>query len=58
MSTIVAEHYSYVVGVDTHAASHTFAVLAASGEAFGHSNVSNHPGRYGPCTRPGWPSHQ
>ncbi len=27
--TIVAEQYSFVVGVDTHAASHTFAVVAA-----------------------------
>lgn len=27
--TIVADQYDLVVGVDTHAASHTFAILAA-----------------------------
>jgi transposase len=29
MGSIVSEQYQYVVGVDTHAATHTFAVLAA-----------------------------
>ena len=28
--TIVAEHYQFVIGVDTHAASHAFALLDAS----------------------------
>jgi hypothetical protein len=28
--TIVAEQYAHVVGVDTHAKTHTFSVLAAS----------------------------
>jgi len=32
MSTIVAHHYPYVIGVDTHAATHTFAVLTSGGE--------------------------
>lgn len=31
MSTIVAQQYAYVIGVDTHAATHTFAVVANSG---------------------------
>jgi transposase len=33
--TIVAERYSFVIGVDTHAASHTFAVVAAATAALG-----------------------
>ena len=32
MSTIVAHHYSYVIGADTHAATHTFAVHTGAGE--------------------------
>lgn len=33
---VVAEHYSYVVGVDTHARTHTYAVVeAATGRLFG-----------------------
>jgi len=32
MSTIVAHHYLYVIGVDTHAATHTFAVVTGRGE--------------------------
>jgi len=31
MSTIVAHQYAYVIGVDTHAATHTFAVVTNSG---------------------------
>jgi len=30
MSPIVSEQYQFVIGVDTHAATHTFAVLAAA----------------------------
>lgn len=32
MSTIVAHHYPYVIGADTHAATHTFAVHTGAGE--------------------------
>lgn len=32
MSTIVAHQYSFVIGVDSHAKTHTYAVLAANGE--------------------------
>lgn len=44
--TIVAEQYSFVVGVDTHAASHTFAVVAAATAALGPVEVfpSTDPG--------------
>ena len=31
MSTIVAQQYAYVIGVDTHAATHTFTVVTNSG---------------------------
>jgi len=31
MSAIVAHQYTYVIGVDTHAATHTFAVVTNSG---------------------------
>jgi hypothetical protein len=34
---IVAEHYQFVIGVDTHAASHSFAVIRA-----GNGAVENH----------------
>ncbi len=30
MSPIVSEQYQFVIGVDTHAATHTFAVLAVA----------------------------
>lgn len=37
MGPIVSEQYQYVIGVDTHAATHTFAVLAApSGAVIDH----------------------
>jgi len=38
MSSIVSEQYEFVIGVDTHAASHTFAVVAAAtGAVLGHA---------------------
>ena len=30
MSSIVSEHYQFVIGVDTHATTHTFALVAAA----------------------------
>jgi transposase len=33
MGPIVSEQYQYVIGVDTHAATHTFAVVAAANGA-------------------------
>ena len=36
--TVVAEHYSYVVGADTHARTHTYAVIeAATGRLTGQA---------------------
>lgn len=46
MSPIVSEHYQYVIGVDTHAATHTLAVLtAATGSVLGTDTF--------PTTNPG-----
>jgi hypothetical protein len=33
MSSIVAEQYEFVIGVDTHAATHTFALVAGRTDA-------------------------
>jgi transposase len=46
VSTIVACTHSFVIGVDTHASAHTYAVLAASGEHLGTQAFPNtHAGR-------------
>ena len=46
VSTIVARTYSFVIGVDSHARTHTYAVLAASGEHLGTQAFPNtHAGR-------------
>ncbi|MCX4419252.1 IS110 family transposase [Streptomyces mirabilis] len=46
MNTIVAHTRSFVVGVDTHARTHTYAVLAANGEHLGTETFPNtHAGR-------------
>lgn len=45
MSTIVAHQHPYVIGVDTHAATHTFAVLTAEGVSVDTQTFPNsHPG--------------
>ncbi|MGW0087146.1 IS110 family transposase [Streptomyces sp. NPDC003393] len=46
MHTIVAHTRSFVIGVDTHARTHTYAVLAANGEHLGTETFPNtHAGR-------------
>ncbi|MHC3475677.1 IS110 family RNA-guided transposase [Streptomyces sp. 7R007] len=46
MNTIVAHTRSFVIGVDTHAKTHTYAVLAANGEHLGTQAFPNtHAGR-------------
>ncbi|MFE8950725.1 IS110 family transposase [Streptomyces sp. NPDC007856] len=46
MNTIVAQAHSFVIGVDTHAKTHTYAVLASSGEHLGTEAFPNtHAGR-------------
>ncbi|MCX5532712.1 IS110 family transposase [Streptomyces sp. NBC_00006] len=46
MNTIVAHTHSFVIGVDTHARTHTYAVLAANGEQLGTEAFPNtHAGR-------------
>ncbi|MCX5287056.1 MULTISPECIES: IS110 family transposase [unclassified Streptomyces] len=46
MNTIVAHAHSFVIGVDTHAKTHTYAVLAANGEHLGTQAFPNtHAGR-------------
>lgn len=41
MDTIIANSGLYVVGVDTHARTHTYAVLAASGVHIGTETFPN-----------------
>ncbi len=44
--TTVAHSYPFVIGVDTHARTHTYAVLAANGEHLGTEAFPNsHAGR-------------
>jgi len=44
MSPIVSEQYAYVIGVDTHAATHTFAlVAAATGAVLAHAEFPTSP---------------
>ncbi|RPE39118.1 transposase [Streptomyces sp. Ag109_O5-1] len=46
MNTIVALTHSFVIGVDTHAKTHTYAVLASNGEHLGTEAFPNtHAGR-------------
>ncbi|MFF1301162.1 IS110 family transposase, partial [Streptomyces sp. NPDC058296] len=46
MDTIVAHTRSFVIGVDTHARTHTYAILAANGEHLGTETFPNtHAGR-------------
>ena len=46
MNTIVAHTRSFVIGVDTHARTHTYAVLAANGEHLDTETFPNtHAGR-------------
>jgi transposase len=46
VNTIVAHAHSFVIGVDTHAKTHTYAVLAANGEHLGTETFPNtHAGR-------------
>lgn len=46
MNTIVAHTHSFVIGVDTHARTHTYAVLAANGEHLDTETFPNtHAGR-------------
>ncbi|WP_286158387.1 transposase [Streptomyces sp. CB03911] len=46
MNTTVAQTRSFVIGVDTHARTHTYAVLAANGEHLGTETFPNtHAGR-------------
>lgn len=46
MSTIVAHLHPFIIGVDTHARTHTYAVLAAGGEHLGTQTFPNtHAGR-------------
>lgn len=46
MNSIVAHTHSFVIGVDTHAKTHTYAVLAANGEHLGTQAFPNtHAGR-------------
>ncbi len=46
MSTIVARTHSFVIGVDSRARTHTYAVLAADGEHLGTDAFPNtHAGR-------------
>ncbi|MGP4013722.1 IS110 family transposase [Streptomyces sp. 4N124] len=46
MNTIVAHAHSFVIGVDTHAKTHTYAVLAANGEHLDTETFPNtHAGR-------------
>lgn len=37
MSPIVSEHYDCVIGVDTHAATHAFALITATGAVRDHT---------------------
>ena len=39
--TIVAQAHSFVIGVDTHARNHVFAVLAATGEVIDSAQFPN-----------------
>ena len=41
MSTIVAHTHPFVIGVDTHARTHTYAVLTAAGEHLGTETFPN-----------------
>jgi len=41
VSTIVAHTHPFVIGVDTHARTHTYAVLTAAGEHLGTETVPN-----------------
>ncbi|NMR28132.1 IS110 family transposase [Crystallibacter degradans] len=44
--TTVAHNFTFVIGVDTHARTHTYAVLAANGEQLGTESFPNtHAGR-------------
>lgn len=46
VNTMVAHLHPFVIGVDTHAKTHTYAVLAANGEHLGTEAFPNtHPGR-------------
>ncbi|MEX5301816.1 IS110 family transposase [Kocuria sabuli] len=46
MNTIVANTHSFVIGVDTHAKTHTYSVLASNGEHLGTEAFPNtHAGR-------------
>ena len=46
MCTIVAHTHPFVIGVDTHTKTHTYAVLAANGEHLGTEAFPNtHAGR-------------
>jgi transposase len=49
---IVADQYDFVIGVDTHAASHTLALIAAStGVVRQQAPVPSQPSRAAPCRR-------
>lgn len=43
VSTIVAHTHPFVIGVDTHARTHTYAVLTAAGEHLGTETFPNTP---------------
>lgn len=43
MNTIVAQAHPFIVGVDTHARTHTYAVLTADGEHLGTETFPNTP---------------
>ena len=49
MSTTVAHTHSFVIGVDTHGKTHTYAVLTSNGRHLGTEAFPNtHAGRAGP----------
>lgn len=41
--TIVADHYSFVVGVDTHARTHTYAIITSNGRLVDQQEFPTHP---------------
>lgn len=57
--SIVADHYQFIVGVDTHAATHTYAIVESpSGKLRGAGKLSDYEPWFGTRSSLDWAPHR